>query len=147
MLPYQTPGISNQTLVYWEMWKCSRHGRTFWSKVQIFTTPLRKSGSVRDLFYLETFWRTKFLQSGIVFMVVQAFHMTFSSVSWMDKMLTLKIITLWGLLLQKCHFRQSCAYFSSFQQYWSVLQMELMPMPSNFGISIDFPKICQPRWK
>ena len=81
MLPYQTPGISNQTLVYWEMWKCSRHGRTFWSKVQFFTTPLRKSGSVRDLFYLETFWRTKFLQSGIVFMVVQALHMTFSSVS------------------------------------------------------------------
>ena len=37
----------------------------------------------------ETFWRTWFRQSGIVLMVVQALHMTFSSVSQTDKMLTL----------------------------------------------------------
>ena len=55
MLPYQTPGISNQALVSMRDVKLWRNGRIFWQKVSFLTTPLRENGSVREFVYLETF--------------------------------------------------------------------------------------------
>ena len=67
------------------MWKCSCNGGTFLQIVQFFTTPLRENGCTLELSEEPNFY----IQSVIVFIVVQALHITFSSMSRTDKMLTL----------------------------------------------------------
>ena len=90
MLPHQTPGISNQALVFMRDVKIFTSRTDILVKSAIFdNTPAEKWFGPRFFFYLETFSKTWFLQLDIDFMVVQAFRMTFSSMSQMDKMLTL----------------------------------------------------------
>ena len=118
-LPYQTPGISNQALFFMKDVKIfAERADMFFFFFFFFlggggtflTTPLWENGSVREFVYLETFWRTKFLQSGIVFMGVQALHMTFSSTSRTDKMLTLTWTHSQSSCTRVCGCKDCCAW-------------------------------------
>ena len=86
---HENSGISNQALVFMRCENFRVADEHFSLKMPLLTTPLRENCSVRKLLYLETFLRTEFLQSGIVFMMVQALYMTLSSMSRTDKIVTL----------------------------------------------------------
>ena len=59
--PSQIPGIWNQALVFWEMWKFSCYGLVICQKVSFLTPLLPKNGSVWESVHLRTFWWDYFL--------------------------------------------------------------------------------------
>ena len=101
---YQTPGISNQALVFMRVVKkCLHNGRIFWQKVQFFTTPLwKKWFGPWNCLYPWNFLKN--LQSGIVFMVVQALHNDLFFNVTDGQMLTLTLIYLGRMykLIRSC---------------------------------------------
>ena len=74
------------------MWTCSRHGRTFLVKSAIFNSTPAEEWFGPRFCVPWNFLKPSFLQFGIVFMVVQALHMTCSSVSRTDTHANTKVM-------------------------------------------------------
>ena len=122
MLPYQTPGISNQVLVFMRDMKMFASRMDILVKSAIFyNTPAEKWFGLR-IFVPWNFLKNLISSIWDSFMVVQALHMTFSSVSRTDKMLTLN----WSH--SEVFTREQSAQFEWSFELWIIWMMVFCPV-------------------